>query len=109
MSITEPTLEFISFAGSPTPSSTSVYGHTTSQIKVIGQFMYGVDKVEIKRRFDVFNVSSVFDLQIDTTTLNSVDLTVPSSLIPGTYDLLMKNSGMSVPLQLTAVSLCQKF
>ena len=84
ISITEPTLEFISFAASAMPNSTSVVGHTTSQIKVIGEFLYGVDKVEIKRRFDVFNLNSVFDLQIDTTTLNSVDLTVPAS-IPGTY------------------------
>ncbi len=102
ISITEPTLEFISFAGTPTPNSTSVLGHTTSQIKVIGDFLYGVDKVQIKRRFDVFNIESTFDLQIDTTTLSSVDLIAPAFLIPGTYDLYMKNSGMSVPIQQAA-------
>lgn len=98
MQIVEPPLTFTSFVGTPSTNSVTVVAHTTSQIKVVGEYLYSLDKVEIKRRFDVLNLSSVFELQIETTALSSADLTVPASLIPGVYDLYMKNADMSAPI-----------
>ena len=93
--VTEPPVEFVSFVGSPTANSVKVFDHTTTAVKVVGSNLYSLDHAELRRRFNINNLDSVFDLVIETTALNSADLTVPASLIPGIYDLYLKNTDMS--------------
>jgi len=91
--VTEPEFEFIAFSDSAT-KLTTISALKTAPLTVVGKFLYGLDQVELRRRFEVFTLDTNFPLQITTTQLNSASLTVPASLIPGTYDLYMKNGGM---------------
>ena len=99
-SVTEPPLEFLSFFNSnpSSPESTTIANHTTSVVTFVGKFLFGLDKVQMQRRGSAIqNLPSIFEAEVTTSFLSQATFQIESGLLPGTYDLLMKNSGMSQP------------
>jgi len=98
--VTEPPLEFLNFFNSSPNSaeSTSSFNHLTSQISFVGNFLSGLNRVVLQRRgAPIENLDSELDLQVTTALLTQASFQIPAGLLPGTWDLLLQNSGMSVP------------
>lgn len=98
--VTEPPLEFLNFFGSSpaNPTSTTVFTHTSNEVTFVGKFLFGLDQVQLQRRGpEIQNLPSVYEAEITTSFLSQASFRVRSGLLPGTYDLLMRNSGMSEP------------
>jgi hypothetical protein len=100
-SVTEPELVFLYYS-TGSASNISVPNYQVTTVGVVGQYLHGLDQVLLKYRDAVTNYNPNVYAQVINTAANSASFEVPPGMLPGTWELWMKNSSMSNPKYVAA-------